>query len=116
MSYVIVIYREHDADTSVNGPYEDKATAILARGYLARQIAERRPVQQTIGLRGGDWDDEVIVYDSTYEETEPTDDDWHVTLRVDFLGEPVAPGRLDAKRDALHDALVDKDELEPDSR
>jgi hypothetical protein len=115
--YCILIYREHDADTSVNGPYSKLDEALKARDRLAADIVGRRmaagnPSTVNPPAARKEWDDEIIVYDPDYEH-EPTDDDWHVTLRVEHM---TSVPNDDALADAQHSALVDKGEIDPDSR
>jgi hypothetical protein len=89
--YAILIYREHDADTSVNGPYETVEAATKARDKLARDIADRRPAKQVVAPF--DYENAtVIVYNADYKETEPTDDDWHVLLTIEPMGAPIEVG------------------------
>lgn len=87
--YAIIIYREHDADTSVNGPYSTVEDAIRAMRDMAVDLAEGvegRIVQELNPDDPGD--DSLIVFDSDYRETEPTDDDHHITLDVQLMGQP----------------------------
>lgn len=80
--HCITVYREHEAETNVVGPFDTRTAAVEGMQLLARRIAERRPIDQIVGVMD---DLSMIVYDAEYDAAqggEPTDDDYHVTLEV----------------------------------